>query len=630
MQFTFTNMAGTILFIREDAERASWTQEEMTLDAEFPYLSKKRISIGQRILFKDPSTNTQQIYEVKQARSIEPDHYQTIVAENIAVSELSDEHIDNKELTNVTVKSALQTVLTGTLWKIGNVSVNPKSSADISRGSVWQAVLQIKDNWNVYIEPRVTIDAKGEITRVLDVKSTDGAWNGMRLSIDKNMLDPSVTYDDSEVVTALYGYGGTPLATKAGEEEKEVTFADVVWSKTADHPAKPRGKTYLEDPDATKAYGRNGRARFGFYQNTDILDANVLIEKTWETLKTVSKPSISIDGTVADLRRLGYKDTPMRLHDIALVEVNPVGYKDQIQIIRITTDLLDPSATTVTIGSYIPNIIYIERQTNEQVTGSRGGGGGSGNKSKQTIRSEYETEILKNNREIKLRAYQNDLNDLDNEVKLQEAYIDVQADRITQEVTDRRNEDGVLSSKITQTATEIRSEVNDEIKGVNSKIVEQANRISLVVSGTGTNAKIRRAAIVASINNGKSNVLIEADVIDIKGIVNAMKALSIQVQNLTVDGDITCQDAVTAGSLQADEAIIDGNVSCDSLEVPNNELKVGLNYASWQSKTVVIGVDRSASRNFVYAVNGNLSNLATLIGTLCTGVSTDSIYYLGR
>lgn len=628
MQFTFTNMSGTILFIRDDAERATWTQEEMTLDAEFPYLSNKRISIGQRILFKDPSTNTQQVYEIKQARSLEPDHYQTIVAENICVSELSDEHIDNKELTNVTVKSALQTVLTGTLWEIGNVSVNPRSSADISRGSVWQAILQIKDNWNVYIEPRVSIDAKGAITRVLDVKSTEGAWNGMRLSINKNMLDPSVTYDDSEVVTALYGYGGTPLATKAGEEEKEVTFADVVWSKTDDHPAKPRGETFLEDPDATRAYGRAGRARFGFYQNTDILDANVLLEKTWETLKTVSKPAISIEGTVADLRRLGYKDTPIRLHDIALVEVNPVGYKDQIQIIRITTDLLDPSATTLTIGAYIPNIIYIERQTNEQATGSRGGGGGSNNKSKQTVRSEYETEINKNNRMIQLRAYQNDLDNLDSTVKLQEAKIEIEADRITQEVTNRTNGDNELTTKINQTATEITTEVNNEVKDLNTKITQQADRISLVVSGTGTNAKIRRAAIVASINNGKSNVLIEADAIDIKGIVNAMKALSIQVQNLTVDGDIDCQETVTAGSLQAAEAIIDGDVSSDS--ITTDDLKVGSYSASWKSKTVVTGIDRSASRNFVYAVNGNLSNLATLIGTLCTGVTSDSIYYLGR
>ena len=35
MQFTFIDMAGKTLFIRDDAERAQWTQEEMSLDAEF-------------------------------------------------------------------------------------------------------------------------------------------------------------------------------------------------------------------------------------------------------------------------------------------------------------------------------------------------------------------------------------------------------------------------------------------------------------------------------------------------------------------------------------------------------------------------------------------------------------------
>lgn len=505
MQFVFINMAGETLFIRDDAERAIWTQEEMTLEAEFTYLDNKRISIGQRIYFKDPSTGTPQIYEVKQANTHEPDHYQSIIAENICISELSDEHLDNKEITNKSAKSALQTVLSGTLWSVGTVGVNPTSSVDISRGSVWQAVLQIKDNWGVYIEPRVSLNSDGTITRRLDIISTDGVWNGVRLSIDKNMLDPSVIYDDSEVATALYGYGGTIIAEEQGKDDTEVNFANVVWSSTSEHPAKPSGQKYIEDPEATVAFGRNGRARFGFFQNTDITDPELLLQKTWETLKTTSKPSISIEGTVADLYRMGYADQPLKLHDIALVEVLPAGYKDQIQIIRMATDLLDPSATTLTIGAYIPNIVYIERKTNENVTGSRGGGGG--NKSKQTERSEYETAIEKSNRKISLRAYQNDLDDLDNEVKLQEARIDVEHDRITMEVTDRRNADGVLSSKITQTATEIRAEVKNEVSGLKSTISQTASQIRAEVRNTASGLRSTITQTATSIRSEVTNAV---------------------------------------------------------------------------------------------------------------------------
>ena len=550
MQFTFIDMAGKTLFIRDDAERALWTQEEMSLDLEFPRVDSKIISIGQRVFFIDPSTGSHQIYEIKQAKTLEPDHYQSIVAENICISELSDEHMDNSNAENKTASAALQGVLSGTQWQVGTVSVNPVSSGNFSRGSVWQAVLQITENWNVYIVPRVTLSANGSIARYLDIMSTDGVSNGLRLSIDKNLLDPSVTYDDSDVVTALFGYGGTISATAAGETDREVTFAEVVWSKTSAHPAKPYGQKYLEDPAATQAYGRNGRGRFGFYQNTDITDPQLLLQKTWESLQVYSKPSISIEGTVADLYRLGYADQPIKLHDIALVEVNPVGFKSQIQIIRMTVDLLDASATTLTIGSYIPNIVYIENKNNNTATGSRGGGGGGSNKSTQTQRSEYETEMLRNNREILLRAYQNDLDDLDSEVKVQDAKITVNANKITQEVIDRREADNVLSASITVEANRITSEVTRATGAestLSGRITTEADRISLVVSGTGANAKIKAAQIVSSINEAGSSVLISANHIRLDGNTTVAGMLGVENGGLKVKGQAFIQGNLTTG-----------------------------------------------------------------------------------
>lgn len=482
--FTFLDMAGKTLFVRDDAERAQWTQEEMSLELEFPRVDGKIISIGQRVLFYDPATGAPQIYEIKQAKTLEPDHYQSITAENICISELSDEHIDEQEITDTYASDALDNVLSGTLWHVGTVAVNPVSSLDVSRGSVWQAVLNIKTNWNVYIEPRVTITASGKITRYMDILSVDGTWNGVRLSVDKNFMSPSVTFDDSEVITAIYGYGGTTTPESTEEEEYEITIADAEWYDEDGHPAKPYGQPFLEDPDATALYGRNGRARFGFYQNTDILDAETLLEKCWDALQASSKPAISIEGTVEDLYLLGYADEPIKLHDIALVEVLPAGYKDRLQIIRMVSDLLDPSQTTVTIGDYIPNIIYIDRTETESITGTTGGSGSS-NKSEQTERSEYETAIEKNNRMIRLRAYQNDLDDLDNDVKIQEGRITIEHNRITAEVADRREADNILNASITIQANRITQEVTErkgETTALSSRITQEAGRITQEIS----------------------------------------------------------------------------------------------------------------------------------------------------
>ena len=149
---------------------------------------------------------------------------------------------------------------------------------------------------------------------------------------------------------------------------------------------------------------------------------------------------------------MGYADQPINLHDIAMVEVSPAGYKDRVQIIRMTVNLLDPSATTLTIGSYIPNIIYIERKTNEDATGSRGGGGK--NKSSQNSWQEFRTtmQAFEDGTGMQIRAVQNDIKRQDEEIAVQEAKITVNYDKITQEVTDRREADNVLNASITVTA----------------------------------------------------------------------------------------------------------------------------------------------------------------------------------
>ena len=400
MQTTFlkyVNSAWTTQFTRDDMEQGNWTQEEYSVNMTFPYVSGKVIERGMRVAFRDPATNNLEMFEIRNVTNIEPDHYQQIIGEHIAISELTDEHIDNAEITNKTAAQAVTTVLSGTLWSLGNNTASGSSSCDIGRGSVWQAIIAIQTNWNVYVTPRVTLNSAGSITgRYLDVAPAQGTWRGVRLSIDKNMSDASIVYDDSEVLTAMYGYGGmidVENETTFNTSE-ELDFSGVTWSATSSHPAKPLGQKYLEYPEKTALYGRNGRPRYGYYQNSDITDANTLLEKTWEALKATCDPKISITGTTADLYRLGYKDEPLRLHDTVIVEIRQTGETFQKEIIKLDVDLLDPTASRPEIGDYIPNIIYINRDTNEVAetgdTGGRGGGGG-GRGQKNSAKYEWDT-----------------------------------------------------------------------------------------------------------------------------------------------------------------------------------------------------------------------------------------------
>lgn len=408
MEFIFLNAAGTTLFTRTDIESGHWVQHEYSVNADFPFVPGKVIERGMRIAFRDPATDNIEVFEIRNVVNTEPDHFQQITAEHIALAELSDEHIDTTEITDKTAAQALSTALTGTLWSVGNNTASGTQSTDFSRGSVWNAVNAIQNNWNVYITPRVVISSAGAITgRYLDIAPAGGTFRGVRLSIRKNLLDPVVTYDDSEVLTALYGYGGNVDVTVAGQDDKqeELTFKDVVWSATSSHPAKPANQTYLEWPEKTALYGRNGRARFGYYQNSDIKDAGVLLQKTWEALQRTCDPKISIAGTCVDLYRLGYKDQPLRLHDTAIVEIEETGETFSKEIIMLDVDLVDPSGNRPEIGDYIPNIVYINRDTEDKATGGSGGGGGGGGGGRGMTKLQDElsdtiTEFIKTNEQI--------------------------------------------------------------------------------------------------------------------------------------------------------------------------------------------------------------------------------------
>lgn len=559
MDYIFFNNSGAVLFVRNDIEMGQWTQEEYTVNMTFPYVPGKVIAEGQRVAFRDPATDSLEYFEIRNVQNTNPDGFQQFTAEHIVIAELTYEHINTTEITDKTPAQALSTVLTGTLWAVGNSAVSAVNSVDISRGDVWQAVKAIEANYNVYITPRVVVNAAGLITgRYLDITDAQNpVFRGVRLSIDANMLDDSVIYDDSDVYTALYGYGGSVDVPQTGgqpDKTEELTFKDIVWTATAQHPAKPAGQTYIEDPAKTALYGHNGRPRFGYYQNSNIKDANTLLQKTWETLQN-SKPKISISGTVVDYYRLGYGGQPVRLHDKAIVEVSPTGEVFSLQVIRNTVDLVDPTANRPEIGDYIPNIIYINRQTNERATGG-GGGGRHGQTNIEHEDGEFFTEFIK-----------------------------------TQQ------------------------------------------KIGMVVGTYNGGYKIRGGEITIAINDdGGTTAKLDADTIDIDGLVDALVTYNLKTatlyatNTLTVEGETSFANGVTCidgSGLDAGYADVD-DLTTGTLTVGSG---TGAHGASWQTAELH-SVSVSAEHAYLYG-NANLEITGRAVGRIVLSHSKSTIHYLG-
>ena len=658
MDFTFLNHTGDVAFARSDAETAEWTEEEKSLFCSFPYKADKAISRGMTILFQGPADNDWQAYIIRNCETYAAEGYQQFTAEDIVITELDTLHIQNDiEITETTAQQALNQILSGTGWAVGTVEDSGISEANINRGSVWRGVCTIQENWNVHLKTRVTVSASGITSRYIDILPPSGRWRGLRMAMNKNIDDPCVTYDDSDLYTALYGYGASYTE---GDGDSRVTldtnFSTVVWTKTNDHPAKPSGQRYIEWPEKTALYGVNGRARFGYYQNTNIRDPAILLEKTWESLKACCDPKISISGTVTDWKRLGYNDVPVRLYDMAIIDLEPVGIQVYKLVIKNTIDLLDPTKNRPTIGDYIPNIIYINRETDEIATGGgKGRGGGRSSTKSGATDGHFQTVIEKNTRDITIAA--RELDTQGNIINQAGMYIDpitgvlvyaegkdnmlgsmfhVQKDMIEAEVHDRTQQGVQLSSRITQTANQISLEVSERKSadaGLSGRIDVQANRISLVVEGTGANAHIKPAEIVASINDGASTIKLSANHIDIDGLVNKMVAYNVEVASLetrntaTFGGEVTFTegadfsdtDVTGIVNLYAESGTF-GDISVEDSGGTSRTV-------SWKSFTNRY-VNLSTERAFLWGSTSGISGSTT--GRIAINYTDTTIYYLGR
>ena len=87
------------------------------------------------------------------------------------------------------------------------------------------------------------------------------------------------------------------------------------------------------------------------------------------------------------------------------------------------------------------------------------------------------------------------------------ASLKIRVDEISSKVTTIEGD----YSSISQTATKISAAVESAKSDLRSEIKVESDRIDLVVSGTGSNAKIKPAKIVESINGGASTILLSAD-----------------------------------------------------------------------------------------------------------------------
>lgn len=226
------------------------------------------------------------------------------------------------------------------------------------------------------------------------------------------------------------------------------------------------------------------------------------------------------------------------------------------------------------------------------------------------------------------------------------------------EAHDRSQKDAELSASIKVSAGQIESLVQRTGVGklgkgqtLYSRITQTESSISSVVSKTGINKLGKNETLYSQIQQNANAIKLKVSA----GKVATQLAVecgnvSITGGNLIVDGFIKANN-VRAAAAEIGWADITG-IDCDVRMTHDVEIEGTLdvsviqthdivssigyfvgtnsNAATWQSKTVVTELKRSASRQFVYAVNGSTSNLSTITGSIITSATTETIYYLGH
>lgn len=361
MEFIFFDRNDNILFRRSDAVSARYIHEEYKHTATFLDTPEKPIQRGMRVGWLDRNKNFL-MFEIRVPVRELPDGAVSYTAEHICISELMDEVVQDKRAYATSAALALGRVLEDTAWSVGLVDVNPSGSDNFYWISAWESVLKIKDGWGVRIKPRLTFDGTKITGRYLDILSAQGTFRGVRLQLNRNANQAGVTYDDRNLVTALYGRGKGELlgVTEDGNETygRKIMFEDVQWSIASGDPAnKPLGQAYVEDVEASALYGRNGRARFGVANFDECEDPAELLALTWQELQRRKKPSVTIRMTLLNLRHIGYADQGVALNDLVNVIIDPLGIRTQAKVVQLDEDLIEPENTRPVIGDYVSSIL---------------------------------------------------------------------------------------------------------------------------------------------------------------------------------------------------------------------------------------------------------------------------------
>ncbi|ELU5588605.1 phage tail protein [Clostridium perfringens] len=281
---------------------------------------------------------------------------------------------------SITLQSLLNVILLSSRWQVGAVDTTPaiKFPVETKNKTALEVLYDAVEAFNMEVNFRIEVTGNKITGRFVDIKKHIGANYGKRFEYTKDIVSIERKVDSSKIKTACIPEGAVPQETEEERKENKQTTEEVKkppiditsieWKRPANPVDKPKGQDFIEIPEATAQWGYlkadgSKTARVMYYNNTECLTPEDLINKAYAVLKEASKPVVNYKLDVVDLFVLtGDEELSfeyVNTGDIVTVidEVFNPPIELRTEIINKETNLLRPEESKVELGSFIRNLV---------------------------------------------------------------------------------------------------------------------------------------------------------------------------------------------------------------------------------------------------------------------------------
>lgn len=303
------------------------------------------------VLFQRPSATTYMCFKI--LTETQEDNQVSYTAVESAYDELGAySYIKDLRPQNRTAQEMLTQILAQTRYSVGYVADTGVQTTNFYYTTVLASLQSVVNLFNLEITFDVVFDPIDNQVkkRMVNLYQQQGSRTGRRFEYGDKLLSVTCEQSSDELVTALVGRGSSVQVSEGTDGSpdgysRKITFADIVWKKSAGNPLdKPAGQEYLEDPAATAAYGfSDGKPRIGFVEFDKIDDKNLLIKATYDKLQELKRPKVSFRASVTDVGSLALGDTVAIIrHDLKIEYLT--------RVYKVTHDLLNAQNGTIELG----------------------------------------------------------------------------------------------------------------------------------------------------------------------------------------------------------------------------------------------------------------------------------------